>query len=294
MMIKKKRKKSRRRANGVPVLFANPRHKKSRRRRKRARARTHHARKATRRRRRSNPARHFPHTPQRAASSSVARAYDSHIAAARSYAAGVQAGRKAKKKRAHRKGFHAHKLASLVKGKKGPFYRRKRKGGYAGIHSIFTRSNPLRIRTWLRLLRTGVFGGLGIVTARVGKNLYTRYVSAHVIGDGSSSVRQALSEALSVVSMAALTLGVDKALSKVPGRLVRPDDRLAFKFGGLAESGRHAVAAVVKRVKPDLSLDKYGLSGMGALAPADAFMGELENADAFMGELEEADSFAEA
>lgn len=283
MMLKKKRKKSRRRSNGVPVLFANPRRRRKRRHTKRRRARA----------RRSNPIRR---RRRRANRSMVAKHYHTGATA---YAAGIGKRRSSSRKRRRRGRLVGHALtgASFGKGKKrrklkGPFFHRRHRGRPSRIKKVYTRANPFRVKGWLKLLRTGVFGGLGIVVARVGKNLYTRYLSGYVIGDGSSSLRVMASEALGLVSMAAITLGADKALKKVPG--VKHDDCIAFKFGGLAETGRHTVAAVIKRVKPDLALSRYGLDGMGALENADSFMGELESGDSFMGDLEDADSFADA
>lgn len=259
MMRTKRAKGRRRRSNPVPVLVANPfkRH-------------GHHPKKR-RRKRRSNPGKQLqlaglsgPPAKRRK------RSTRSKLVTIRAGSLYRRAGRKIRK------------LGTKV-------YRRDPRKGLKRLRRVYTRrrSNPFAMNA-LGLLRIGFFGALGIVTARVGKNLYMMYIAEHVRGDGSSSARGMLSDVLQVVTMGAITLGIDAGLRKVP--FVRTTDSMAFKFGGLAEAGRSAVAAVAKRVRPTANLARYGLDGMGALEPADSFEG-LEPASAFMGELEDVTSF---
>jgi hypothetical protein len=261
-MRKKKRTKARRRRRsnpGLPVLFANPRRKKAKKR------------KPTKRRAASRPAK------RRRVKRRAARA--SHPVKRR----------RVKRRRAARTTHAAPRRR-----------RRASKGRYRRVRrKLYTRrANPLRLKSIASTLRLMAFGGLGIIGARLGKRLYTKYASPMVVGTGGSTVRGYLNDALTIAAMAGFTYAIDMGLKKVP--MVKPSDRTAYLAGGYAESGRHAIALVVRKIKPSLSLANYGLDGHGydlngvtGLETQQNFMGDLEPAESFegMGDLELAESF---
>jgi hypothetical protein len=259
-MKKKRRTKARRRSNPVPVIFANPR-------------------KRRRRRRRSNPTRH-PRSWLKSAAPKRRR---------RRRHAAPHARRRARFKRVGVRRYD-RKRRKAVQFRKP--YRRSRSGRMVRVRRLYRRSNPTSLKGIAGLIRPCLFGGLGVITARIGKHLYQKYAQSMVAGDGSSTVRGYLNEALGLASMALITIGVEKGLKKVPG--VRHEDCTAFRFGGFGETGRQLIGVVVKKVRPSTDLANWGLNGSQNNpynAVGNRTMGELEDSDSFMGELEDLDSF---
>jgi hypothetical protein len=210
-MKKKRRTKARRRSNPVPVIFANPR-------------------KRRRRRRRSNPTRH-PRSWLKSAAPKRRR---------RRRHAAPHARRRARFKRVGVRRYD-RKRRKAVQFRKP--YRRSRSGRMVRVRRLYRRSNPTSLKGIAGLIRPCLFGGLGVITARIGKHLYQKYAQSMVAGDGSSAVRGYLNEALGLASMALITIGVEKGLKKVPGvrsrrlhrvplRWLRGDWPPAYRRGG--------------------------------------------------------------
>ncbi len=278
MAMKRRRTRARRRSNPVPVIFANPR-----------------KRRRTRRRRRSNPsvgstAKHYHSGAQ-----SYARRGAKHPRSwikSRPRKRRRTHGRKRRFARVAGVRRYDRKRKSVVRLRKP--YRRGRGGRMVRVRRLYRRTNPMSLSGIKSLIRPAFFGGLGVITARVGKHLYQKYLSNTVAGDGSSSIRGYLNEALGLASMAVMTIGVEKGLKRVPG--VRGEDCTAFRYGGLAETGRQLIGVVVKKVRPSTNMETwglngYGMPGQGRMIGESSFMGELESADSYMGELESLDSF---
>lgn len=128
------------------------------------------------------------------------------------------------------------------------------------------RSNPSGHRQSLGgalgLVRLGLFGGVGIVVARIAGSLYTQYVAPTVVGtDSTQTWRQYASEFLRLLTMGVASWGVSRALSRV-GNMVRPQDAQALMIGGLAETGRQAIGVLYKSTG-GTSAATYGLDGRG-------------------------------
>jgi hypothetical protein len=141
-------------------------------------------------------------------------------------------------------------------------------------HRRRRRSNPIRMTNFFGLLKIGLWGGLGIVTARVGGSLYTKYAAPSVLGtDTTQTWRTWLNEGLRLMAMGALTIGVEAAVVK---RIASPAHRLAFRVGGLAEVGRQAVGVLVKQFSPSTDLTSFGLNGY-------AGMEGVEDVNSFLG-----------
>lgn len=179
----------------------------------------------------------------------------------------------------------------------------------------FRRGNPIRLRRRRRnplrlsfrslmgggLLKMLAFGGLGIVTARIGKYLYNRYVSGMVLGASPGTFRQVVNELASLMAMGAFTWGTNKALKRV----VSQDSARWHLVGGMAETGRTGIGLIVKRLVPSVNADAWGLSGQGADLALDQmpaldeygqpmFGSNVESADYFAGAVEDAESFGAA
>jgi hypothetical protein len=179
------------------------------------------------------------------------------------------------------------------------------------------RSNPFSKGMLIQVARTGLAGGLGIVTARIGKVLYQRFLAARVMGTGTAPKwRMMLSDALQVGTMAALVGAVDYGAGRV--RFLSPSDRMAYRIGGYGEAGRNALGMAVKMLAPSVDRSRIGLDGplfddsqnammgdefydvpmlpehgmAGEVVDADTFAGEVLDADVFAGEVVDADTFA--
>lgn len=263
----RRRKARRRRSNPTPVMFANPRGK---RRKTKARKRR------------------------------------------RSRAAGI-----------HLKGRRRKRVTIYA----NPRRSRRRRRRVAGIHlkgrrkrRVTIYANPRRrVRRRRRLLgnpfgagglrhaaKIMVWGGLGIVTARVGGHLYDQYLQSHLEGGASTGARAWLGKAARLASMAFLTIAVEKGLARAH---VGPASRLVFKAGGFAETGRQAIGIVVKQLSPgQFSSHSWALGNPGAgsgyysqlspgsmegLESVDSFLGDggMYGCDDTMGALENIDSF---
>lgn len=144
--------------------------------------------------------------------------------------------------------------------------RRRRHAAHSNPHrrrrTIRRHSNPTRARGLAGLARIGFFGGLGIVAARVGGQLYTDHISATVIGtDGAADPtnwRNTLNEVVRLVAMGAFAIVLERAASKMR---LQPMDRTAFVVGALAETSRQAVGVLVAHGSPTTDKKKYGLDG---------------------------------
>lgn len=181
-----------------------------------------------------------------------------------------------RRRRRHRKVRSAAPVArrrrrrGIRRGKKALRIRRRR-----------SRSSPLRLGAWKGLIRLGLFGGLGIIAARVGSYGYKRYLASYVSGGNTTGARAILSDVARIAAMAAVTVAVSKAAKK----MAKPGDAQAILVGGMAETGRQAVGVLLKQVAPSVASFEP-LAGMGELEASDSFMGEIEDADSFMGEEE--------
>ncbi len=169
--------------------------------------------------------------------------------------------RKGPKRAASRGVTHTRAVVRRAKGKR-KYYRIYRGRGRSPKYRIFRRSNPFG--AWGALIRLGVAGGLGIVTARTGGRLYTDKLSKFVLGaSGASdpkSLRAILNEGLRIVAMGALPILTERyVLRHVP--MVTGADRMAFQLGGLAEAGRQGIGVVLTKIKPGMDKARYGLDG---------------------------------
>jgi hypothetical protein len=140
------------------------------------------------------------------------------------------------------------------------YYRIYRGRGRSPKFRIFRRSNPFG--AWGALVRLGLAGGLGIVTARIGGRLYTDHASKLVLGatPDPKSFRAILNEGLRIVAMGALPILVERhMLRHIP--IVTGADRMAFQLGGLAEAGRQGIGVLIKKLKPGVDAGRWGLDG---------------------------------
>ena len=146
-------------------------------------------------------------------------------------------------------------------GRVGTVSRKRRSGRKAfGRRQLRRRSNPMGgALTIAGLVRVGASGVLGIMTARVGKNMYNRYLSASVRGNGGESWRAWLDEAMRVVAQELAVILVERTARKA--NIGSPADRSAFFIGGSAETARSALSSVVARLSPSTDRGRFGLDG---------------------------------
>lgn len=155
------------------------------------------------------------------------------------------------------------------------------------------------------ILKVAAFGGLGIVTARIGANVYDKFLSSTVEGNGQG-VRGWLGKVVRLVSMGVVVTAGDKALAAAR---VAPQNRTAFRLAGYGEAGRQAIGMLIKQASaptfatlgpwgfngPDPRMSAaYGLDGNGSGYFAQLNPGNfdgLEDVDSFLGGVEDVDSF---
>ena len=241
--------------------FVKKGHKRHRARKRRSNPhrRKHHARRrGAYRRRRSNPSLLLanPSSGQQSFSFAPRVKLDDLVAKT------VSAFRGARKSRKRKGAKRAGTAMSTAPRRKRRRYKIYRGRGRTPKYRIYRRSNPFG--TWLALARIGAFGGLGIVTARIGGRLYTDKLSKHVLGATGAadpkSMRSIINEGLRIIAMGALPIVVERQLlRRLP--MVTASDAMAFSMGGLAEAGRQAIGVVLKKVKPGLDAGRYGLDG---------------------------------
>lgn len=163
------------------------------------------------------------------------------------------------------------KVVALRVRRKGGARRSRRRRTFRvgrGMHIVRRRrrTNPIMsLGSTMGLVRLGIFGGVGIVVARIAGGLYTKYLSSYVLGTAPPTWRQHLNEFLRLLAMSLATYGVSKALSKA--RFLRPADTQALLVGGLAESARQGIGVVYKAISPTGDASRYGLNGMGEAYP---------------------------
>jgi hypothetical protein len=176
--------------------------------------------------------------------------------------------------------------------------RRRAYKAFAHMKRRRRRSNPgmIRLGKFGPVIKMAIFGGLGIVTARIGMHLYDKFLAKTVDGGSSSGARMWLGKIVRLVSGGVLVIAVDKGLHKAR---VSPQNCMAFKVGGIAETGRQAIGLAVKQLSPKTDLSQWGFNGYAGYDPrvlqaygydAGSF-GDVEDGDSFMGDLEEGDSF---
>ncbi len=125
-------------------------------------------------------------------------------------------------------------------------------------------SNPFRLnyRSAVEFAKGMGAGGSGIMAARAGAYLYTKYVAKYVKGAAGladpKSARAKLSEFVRLVAMGVAVYALDTLAGK---RIFGATTRATFNHAGVGEVGRQFVGLVAKMVKPDVNLDAYGLSG---------------------------------
>ncbi len=163
----------------------------------------------------------------------------------------------------------------------------------------------MRLGKWGTVLKVAAFGGLGIVTARIGANVYDKFLSSTVEGNGAG-VRGWLGKVVRLVSMGVIVTAGDKALAAAR---VNPMNRTAFRLAGYGEAGRQAIGMLVKQASAPTfaTLGPWGFNGpdprmaaaYGLEGPGSGYYGQLspgsfdglEDADSFLGGVEEIDSF---
>lgn len=196
-----------------------------------------------------------------------------------------------------------------------PIRRRRRRGIASIMRSarVRRRANPfmpkLNLATAGTIFRMALFGGAGVMLARVAGTFYSRNIAKHVLGDAAGdpkSWRQIANEGMRLAFMAAATIAAERALRSVPARLVTPTDRQVFLAAGVAEAGRQAIGITLQRLKPGFDRGRVGLDGPGdADGILDAngnvwldrgdgryqLLSGVEDSESFAG-VEDADSFA--
>lgn len=131
-------------------------------------------------------------------------------------------------------------------------------------HGIRRRANPinLNLKSAGTIFRYALFGGAGVMAARMAGTFYSRHIASFVLGDAandSKSWRQIANEAVRLAFMAAATILANRALKSV--RLISEGDRQMLLAGGLAETGRQAIGVALQRVSPGFDRGRVGLDG---------------------------------
>lgn len=171
-----------------------------------------------------------------------------------------------KRRRASRSAVTGHRTSARHRANP---HRRRRRGalvhhkGHKMSMRRRRRANPIMGFSLGAVIRTGIFGGAGIVSARIFGALYTSYLSDTVRGDegkaDATNWRNYLDEFLRLVAMEVGPILVDRALLK---RMAKPSDRMAYLVGATAETVRQGVGVVVHAVSPSTDRKRIGLDGM--------------------------------
>ena len=127
------------------------------------------------------------------------------------------------------------------------------------------RSNPMMGTqiTFAQVVRIGVAGALGSITARIAGYLYNKYAAAYVIGEANranpSHWRAWLSDAVRIVVQEIAVIGIQHGMKKAG--VGTPIDRLAYLVGGSAETARTILGIGMSRIAPTVPRAAVGLDG---------------------------------